>query len=82
MRNLTKAEVEEEIKKIGNSELSQEQIKKIKKLAMHYTIKLGILRKKFCGKCYSPRLKVKSIKRGIKTSECENCGNVVRWKIR
>ena len=82
MLNLTKAEVEEEIKKIGSSELSQEQIKKIKRFAMHYNIKLGKKTKLFCRKCFSTRLKVKSIKRGIKTSECENCGKVSRWKMK
>ena len=27
-------------------------------------------------------LKIKSIKKGIKTTECKNCGNLMRWKIR
>jgi len=83
MKTLTKEKAEEEIKDFFRNieNKTPEQIKKIKKLAMHYNIKLGEKRKKFCKKCFSARLKVKSIKRGVKTTECENCGKVSRWKI-
>jgi len=60
---------------------SPEQIRKIKRLAMHNKIKLGKLRKKFCKYCYSPKLRVKSIKKGIKSVICVNCGKKTRWKI-
>ena len=59
-----------------------EEIRKIKRIAMHYNIKLGDKRKKFCKKCYSVNLKVKSIKDKVKTAECGNCGGLMRWKIK
>jgi RNase P subunit RPR2 len=58
------------------------EIKKIKKLAMHYHIQLKEKRKKFCKKCYSPKLKIIGIKKGIKSVRCENCGLINRWKIK
>ncbi len=59
-----------------------EEIGKIKKLAMHYNIKLKDKRKKFCKYCYSPKLKVRGIKKRVKTLECENCRRLMRWKIK
>jgi len=58
------------------------EIKKMKKLAMRYNIKLGNKRKKFCKKCFSPRLKVIGVKNKIKRVLCEDCGYVARWKIK
>ena len=81
---LTKKKAEEKIKKffrkIDNKK--PEEIKKIKRLAMHYNIKLKEKRKKFCKKCFSTRLRVKSIRKGIKTVECEKCSSKFRWKIK
>jgi RNase P subunit RPR2 len=74
-----KKEIEEFFDNIKNK--TPKQIKKVKKLAMKHSIKLGNLRKKFCKKCYSPDLKVKSIKNKFKTTECKNCGYISRWKI-
>lgn len=71
----------EEILELFEKARTPEQLKKVKKKAMHNKIKLGELRKKFCKKCYSRKLKVKSIKQGIKISECEN-KHIMRWKIR
>ncbi len=75
-----KKEIEEFFSNIKNK--TPKQIKKIKKLAMKHNLKLGDLRKKFCKKCYSPNLKVKSIKKGYKTIECVSCKNIMRWKIK
>jgi len=58
-----------------------EEIRKIKRLAMHYNIKLKEKRKLFCQKCYSSKLKIKKIKKGVKTIKCENCGKISRYKI-
>jgi len=58
------------------------EIKKIKTLAMSFNIKLGDKRKKFCPKCYSTKLKFRKIKNGTKIVECENCSNLMRWKIK
>lgn len=81
---LTKKQAEEKIKDFFKNikRKKPEEIKKIKRLAMHYNIKLGEKRKKFCKFCFSPKLKVKKIKKGIKIVECENCGKISRWKIK
>ncbi len=83
MKKLSKLEAKEEIEKFFKSikDKTPKDIKKIKKLAMHHNIKLGDKRKKFCKKCHSTKLKVNSIKKGLKTIECE-CGNISRWKIK
>ncbi|MCK9596984.1 hypothetical protein M0R19_07390 [Candidatus Pacearchaeota archaeon] len=84
MKKLSKTETTKEIKdffeEIKNK--SPREIKKIKKLAMSQNIPLKGRRKLFCKKCYSPNLKVKSIKNKIKTVECLNCNNLMRWKIK
>ena len=58
------------------------EIKKIKRLAMAHKIRLKEKRKLFCGKCFSPNLKVAGIKKGIKKIECLNCGRKMRWKVK
>jgi len=82
MQKLTKSEAEEEIKKAFSKKLSPKEIKKIKRLAMKYNIKLGQLRKRFCKKCYSTELRVKNVKKGMKIVECKNCGQIMRWKLK
>jgi len=72
--------IEEFFKDVENK--SPNEIKKIKKLAMRHNIKLGEKRKKFCKRCYSPWLKVIGVKNKIKRVLCEDCGNVMRWKIK
>ncbi|MEK6820305.1 MAG: hypothetical protein AABX71_01210 [Nanoarchaeota archaeon] len=62
-------------------EKKQEEIKKIKRLAMHHNIKLKEKRKKFCKYCYSSKLRVLGIKNKVKRVECENCGRISRWKV-
>lgn len=81
---ITKKQAEEKIKEFFSDleKKTPEQVRKIKKLAMHHKIKLKDLRKKFCQKCYSPKLKVLGIKRKVKRVVCENCGKVMRWKIK
>jgi len=48
---------------------------------MSQNIPLKEKRKLFCKKCYSPNLKIKSIKNRIKTIECLKCEKISRWKI-
>lgn len=81
---LTKKEAGEKIKDFFKSieNKTAKDIKKIKRLAMRYNIKLGKLRKKFCKYCYSTKLRVKSVKRGMKTVRCLVCGKISRWKIK
>jgi RNase P subunit RPR2 len=84
MKKLSKEEAKKEIAGFFENinKKSPKEIKKIKKLAMSYNIQLKELRKKFCKKCYSSDLKVKGIKKEIKTVECKNCGNLMKWKIK
>ena len=80
---LNKKEVESKIKQFFRDieNKKPEEIKKIKRLAMKHNIKLGNYRKKFCRYCFSPKLKVKQIKTGIKTLECEKCRKISRWRL-
>ena len=84
MKKLSKTEAEKEIKEFFKKARNKnpKEIKDIKKLAMRYNIKLGELKKKFCKKCYSPRLKVIGLKNKIKKVLCENCGEVNRYKLK
>ncbi len=79
-KNEAKERIEEFFKDIKNK--SPKEVRKIKKIAMHYNIKLGDKRKEFCKRCYSVNLKVKSVKNKIKTTRCEGCGTINRWKIK
>jgi len=77
-REEAREKIEEFFKDIENKH--SEDIRKIKKLAMAFNLKLGERRKKFCKKCYSTRLKVLGIKNKVKRVRCENCESVMRWK--
>lgn len=81
---LSRKEVEEEINEffLNIKQKKPEEIKKIKKLARSYSIKLGNYKKHFCKKCFSPNLKIRGINNKIKRVECENCKNIMRWKIK
>jgi RNase P subunit RPR2 len=84
MEKISKTEAKEKIEEFFSDikNKTPRQIRKMKKLAMKHSIKLEDLRKKFCKKCYSPDLKIKSVKKKIKTIECGNCGNLMRWKVK
>jgi RNase P subunit RPR2 len=84
MKKLIKKQAENEIKEFFKNigKKTSKEIRKIKRLAMHHNIKLGKLRRKFCKYCYSPKLRTKSVKRGIKTIQCESCGRISRWKVK
>lgn len=83
MKKMSKKEAEQEIKDFFKhiKGKTPKDIKKIKRLAMKHNIKLGSLRRKFCKKCFSAELKIRKIKKDMKTTECRNCGKVNRWKI-
>ena len=80
---MNKTQAQEQIddffKKINNK--TREQVRKIKKLAMHYKIRLGEKRKLFCKKCFSAKLKVRKITKNRKTVECLDCKTLMSWKI-
>jgi len=73
---------EEEIKELIKKAKTERDFKKIKNLAMHSSIKLGDLRKKFCKNCFHPLKGVTRINKGVKSIKCENCGKISRWKIK
>ena len=81
---ISKTEARKEIDKffINVKNKTPREIKKIKKLAMKYNLPLKEKRKLFCKKCLvpykNPRVRIKN---KIKSVECENCGNVGRWKL-
>lgn len=85
MKKFSKTEAEKRIaeffKDIENN--SPKEIKKIKKFAMSHNIPLRKLRKKFCKKCFTPYKNPKiRIDNKIKSTICENCSYVSRWKIK
>ncbi|MFH1501064.1 MAG: hypothetical protein ABIE22_03930 [archaeon] len=71
-----------ELLKLIDLARTEKDFKKIKRIAMHSNIKLKELRRKFCKKCFSPKLKVKSVKKGFKRVVCENCGYIARYRIK
>lgn len=84
-KSLSKAEVEKQINEFFENvnNKNSKEIKKIKNLAMAYKIKLGEKRKLFCKKCLSPYIETKiRINNNFKTTKCEDCGNISRWKIK
>ncbi len=79
---LIKEEAQQKIEEFFKKEsFVKEEVKKIKRLAMKFNIKLGKLRQNFCKKCLS-KLKGKiRITKTHKTIECENCGYRNKFKI-
>ncbi|OGJ13360.1 hypothetical protein A3K82_00515 [Candidatus Pacearchaeota archaeon RBG_19FT_COMBO_34_9] len=86
MKNkLSRTEAKEKIEDFfkGIKSQSPKEIKKIKKLAMSYNISLKELRKKFCRKCFNPfsgREKIR-IKKRVKSTTCQKCRYITRWKV-
>ena len=60
---------------------SSDEMRKIKRIAMKYKIKLGAYRKLFCKKClYKLKGKIR-VTKTHKTIICEKCGFKNRFKI-
>lgn len=80
--SLSKSEAKDKIDSFfKTSEFFPEQLKKIKRLAMKFNIKLGAYKKRFCKKCLnSLRGKIR-IFANFKTIECERCGFKNRHRI-
>ena len=64
------------------AELDAKYVRKIKRLAMKYNIKLGKYRRRFCKSCFSD-LRDSSIRinKGYKTVICKTCEEKSRFKI-
>jgi len=82
-KKMSKKEAEEKIKIFFNSDkLDAKSVKKIKRLAMKYKIRLEDYRRRFCKECYSD-LKYGKVRvsKMYKNVECGKCGKLNRWKI-
>ena len=79
---LSKQEAQEKISNFFEREsFKKEEMKKIKRLAMKFKIKLKDKRKKFCKKCLS-QLKGKTrISKTHKTIICQFCGYKNKFKV-
>ncbi|MFA7707810.1 MAG: hypothetical protein WCX73_02565 [Candidatus Pacearchaeota archaeon] len=83
--NLSKQDIENKINETFSKNSSQEEIKKIKKLAMSKNIKLGSLKKRFCKKCYllfNTKNSEIRIKKRFKTLKCKKCEYISRYKLK
>ena len=80
-KELNKTQAKEKIEQFfSKSDFTPEQLKKIKRLAMKFNIKLENKRKLFCKKCLNPLAGKLSITKSHKTVECKSCG--FRNKVR
>ncbi len=82
---MTKKERKEAEKKIEEffqrEKFNPEELKKIRRMAMKFKIKLGDKRKKYCKRCFN-RLEGKiKITREHKTIICGSCGFPNKWKL-
>lgn len=79
---LSRQEAQKKIEQFFQREnFSAEEVRKIKRLAMKFNIKLGSYRKLFCKKCLS-RLRGKiRVNKTHKIIECEKCSYKNRFKM-
>jgi len=83
-KSLSKTEAENKINEFFCciKEKTPKEVKKIKRLAMSYNIKLREKRKLFCQKCFHPFVGPSiRIKNDLITMTCENCEHKARWKF-
>ncbi|MBU0466858.1 MAG: hypothetical protein KJ718_02320 [Nanoarchaeota archaeon] len=80
---LSKTEAREKIEEFFKREdFTSEEIKKMKRMAMKFNIRLDGKRKLFCKKCLS-RLRGKTrVSKTHKTVECGICGERNKFKIK
>jgi len=79
---LSKKEAQEKINEFfKRKDFTAEEVRKIKRLAMKFNIKLGMRRKKFCKKCFSQLRGKARVTKFYKTIECEKCGYNNRHKL-
>ena len=81
-KTLSKTEARKHVEQFfSKSSFSADELKKIKRLAMKYNIKLGSYKKSFCKSCLS-QLKGKiRITKTHKTIECSICRRINKIKI-
>ena len=79
---LSKTEAKEKIDSFfKRDKFTSEEMRKIKRLAMKYKIKLGNYRKLFCKKCLSKLNGKVKINRGYKTVEWAYCNYKNKFRI-
>lgn len=75
LKKLTRTEAQEKIDDFFRSQsFTANEVKKIKRLAMKYNIKLGAFRRLFCKKCLSQLRGKIRITKTYKIIDCEKCG--------
>lgn len=80
--NISKSDAKKKIEEFFEKEkFSAAEVKKIKRLAMKFNIKLGSYRRKFCKKCLSKLEGKIRINKNYKNVECRNCGFLNRFRI-
>ena len=81
----TKLSKKEAQKKIDSffrkSNFTSEQLRKIKRLAMKFSIKLGKYRRLFCKSCLNPLAGKIRVFKSYKTVECKHCSYKNKVKI-
>ncbi|MEI6849569.1 MAG: hypothetical protein WCK29_00880 [archaeon] len=82
LKSSSKSEAQKEIDEFFKKEsFTSDEVRKIKRLAMKYKIKLHLQRKQFCKKCLS-QLKGKiSVSKDSKTVICSNCNYKNKFRI-
>ncbi len=79
---LSKSEAEQKIQEFFKKEkFTKEEVRKIRRLAMKFNIKLREHRKKFCKKCLSQLKGRTRITKTHKTIECGNCKYKNKFKL-
>lgn len=79
---LSKTEAQKEINEFfSRSNFTKEEVRKIKRLAMKYKLRLGKHRKLFCKSCLN-KLKGKTrITKTHKITKCQICGSYNKFKL-
>ena len=81
-RVISRIEAEKRIEKFfERKRFSAEEVRKIKRLAMKYKIKIGNFRKFFCKKCFSKLKGRISVTKNHKSVICQSCNFKNKYRI-
>lgn len=78
---LSKLQALEKIDSFFQKPFTPEEIRKIKRLAMKFNIKLKPYKQKFCKKCLSMLKDKTRVSKTHKTIECEKCSYKNKFKL-
>src|SRR3989344_223853 len=80
--SLSKSQTQQKINEFfARKSFRSEEVKKIKRLAMKYNIKLGVLRRKFCKRCFSQLKGSTRITKNHKKIICGSCGALNSFRL-